>query len=178
MKTKNSKMEQKSLVLLKPDAVQRNLIGEIIGYFEEGGLKVEAMEMTEASDEIVSKHYPLDNREYLLGLGHQDVSGLSEEDLEKVYQKNYKIVKDLQDYIKSGPIVKMILGGREDVVAKVREIVGKTNPAASPKGSIRGDLGEDSFEISDKEGRAVYNLVHASGTPEEAEAEIALWFGK
>ena len=75
----------------------------------------------------------------------------------------------------SGPVVKLILEG-EDAVARVRTIVGKTDPAQSPKGSIRGDLGIDSFEEANKSGRTVYNLVHASGTDEEAKREIDLWF--
>ena len=167
----------KSFVFLKPDAVKRNLIGEIIKRFEEKGLKLTRLEMIEASREIIDIHYPLSNREYVLTLGHVDMEGKSEEEQEAVYQKNYKIIKDLQDYVLSGPIVKMIVESNEaDTVAKIREIVGKTNPASSPEGTIRGDLGEDSYAKADEEGRAVYNLVHASGTDEEAEAEIKLWF--
>ena len=77
----------------------------------------------------------------------------------------------------SGPIVKMVLESEgPDTVAVIRDIVGKTDPAKSPEGSIRGDLGEDSFAKADEAGRAVYNLIHASGNDEEAEAEIKLWF--
>ena len=77
----------------------------------------------------------------------------------------------------SGPIVKMVLeSDGDDTVALVREIVGKTDPAKSPEGSIRGDLGEDSFAKADEEGRSVQNLIHASGNNEEAATELTLWF--
>lgn len=71
----------------------------------------------------------------------------------------------------------MIITG-ENAVARVRELVGKTDPVASPKGTIRGDFGIDSFAEADKTGRSVRNLIHASGTVEEAEAEIKLWYGE
>lgn len=171
-------MDQRSLVLIKPDGVQRNLIGEIIKRLEDGGLKIEALEMVEPIDDIVNRHYPLDNRDYILTLGHTDITGKSEEEIEAIYQKNYKIIKGLHEYVKSGPIVKMIIGGTEDTIQKVRDITGKTDPAKSPEGSIRGDLGIDSFEAADKEERSVRNLIHASGNPEEAETEITLWFGE
>jgi nucleoside-diphosphate kinase len=167
----------KSFVFLKPDTAKRNLIGEIIKRFEERGLKVTKLEMLMAPKEIIDIHYPLNNRDYILTLGHADIEGKSEEELEAIYNKNHKVIEDLQKYVMSGPIVKMILeSDRDDTVALIREIVGKTNPPASPKGTIRGDLGIDSFEKSDAEGRACENLVHASGNNEEAEAEIKLWF--
>lgn len=171
-------MSQKTLVLLKPDAVKRNLIGEIIKRFEDGGLKVEALEMLQADEKIVAEHYQLNNRDYILTLGHTDITGKTEAELDQIYQKHFGIVENLQKALMSGPIIKILLSGSEDVVQKVRDIVGKTDPGSSPKGSIRGDLGEDSFAEADKEKRAVWNLVHASGTQEEAEREIELWFGK
>ncbi len=167
-----------TLVLIKPDGVRRNLIGEIIKRFEDGGLVVKALEMIQAEDSVVRAHYQLDNRDYILSLGHVDITGKTEDELEEIYQKNLKIVQNLQQAIQSGPIVKMILEGGEDAVPLVRQIVGKTDPAKADKGTVRGDFGEDSFEASDKEGRAVWNLVHASGTDEEAEQEIKLWFNK
>lgn len=173
----NNSNKQRTFVFVKPDGVSRNLIGEIIKRFEARGLKVTSLEMVSPDHETVNKHYPLDDKQYILTLGHVDIAGKSPEELEAIYQKNYKIVEDLQKYVLSGAIVKMILEG-EDAVALVREIVGKTDPGKSPAGSIRGDLGEDSFEKANVESRAVYNLVHASGTPEEAEREIELWFGK
>jgi nucleoside-diphosphate kinase len=169
-------MLQRSLVLLKPDAVERGLAEDIFKRFEDADLKIVKKEGPfMASDEILLKHYPLNNYEYILTLGHVDVSDWSEEDKKVRYDKNYQIIKALHEYLKSGPIYKMIIEG-VDAVQRVRDITGKTDPAASPKGTIRGDFGVDAFEKSDKENRAVRNLIHASGTPEEAEEEIALWF--
>lgn len=170
-------MLQKTLVLIKPDGVKRNLVGEIIKRFEDRGLKVLGLEMLTADEGIVSEHYQLNNRDYIVTLGHVDVTGWTPEQIEEKYQKSYKIVQDLQKFLLSGPIVKILLEA-EEAIPLVREIVGKTDPANSPEGTIRGDLGEDSFEKSNQENRAVYNLVHASGTPEEAEREVKLWFGE
>jgi nucleoside-diphosphate kinase len=166
----------RSLVLLKPDAVKRNLIGEIIKRFEDKGLKVIGMEMMTADKPILVKHYNLDNYDYVLTLGHVDPSGMSVQEKKDRYDKNLKILEAVQDYVASGPIVKMVLEGDDNAVALIREIVGKTDPSKADKGSIRGDLGEDSFEAADKESRSVYNLIHASGNDGEAKAEINLWF--
>lgn len=166
----------RSLILIKPDGVKRNLIGEIIKRFEEGGLKVVAMEMLTADKDLLAKHYNLDNYDYVLTLGHVDVSSMSEDEKKERYDKNLKILEAVQTYVASGPIVKMVLEGEDDAVAKIRQIVGKTDPSKSDKGTIRGDLGQDSFEAADKEGRSVENLVHASGNDEEAKVEVALWF--
>jgi nucleoside-diphosphate kinase len=166
----------RSLVLIKPDGVKRNLIGEIIKRFEDRGLKVVALEMGTADKEILVKHYNMDNYNYVLTLGHVDVTGWSEEQKKEKYEKSLKVLEAAQLQVASGPIVKMVLEGGEDTVGLVREIVGKTDPSQSPKGTIRGDFGEDSFAKADKEGRSVYNLIHASGADDEAAVEIKLWF--
>lgn len=168
-------MIEQTFIFIKPDGVERSLVGDIIKRFEAGKLKIKALEMVWADDNTLSLHYPLSDRNYVLTLGHVDISGKSDQELEDLYQKNSQIIKKLQDYIQSGPIVKMVLEG-EGAVEVVRDIVGKTNPAQADKGTIRGDLGDDSFEQADKEERSVRNLVHASGTNEEAEKEIKLWF--
>lgn len=135
-----------------------------------------AMELMTADKPILVKHYNLDNYDYVLTLGHVDPSGMSVQEKKDRYDKNLKILEAVQDYVASGPIVKMVLEGGDDAVALIREIVGKTDPSKADKGSIRGDLGEDSFAEADKEGRSVFNLVHASGNDGEAKAEINLWF--
>lgn len=166
----------RSLVLIKPDGVKRNLIGEIIKRFEEKGLKIKALKMLVADEDLLAKHYKLDDRNYVLTLGHTDIEGKSEQELDEIYNRNHNVIKKLQEFMHSGPIVKMVLEGGDDAVSQIRQIVGKTNPVAADKGTIRGDLGEDSYDLADKENRAVFNLVHASGTDEEAQEEIALWF--
>jgi len=142
---------EKTLVLIKPDGVERNLVGEIIRRFEAGGLSVRNMRMVAPSREFVKTHYAM----------HRDKP----------------FFDMLIDYLAGKPVVAMVLEGR-DAVSHVRKIVGATDPSAAEKGTIRGDLGSDSREKADKERRSIYNLIHASGTKEEAEAEIKLWFGK
>ncbi len=166
----------RSLVLLKPDAVKRNLIGEIVKRFEDKDLKVIAMEMITADKPTLVKHYNLDNYNYVLTLGHVDPTGMGDQEKKDRYDKNIKILEAVQDYVASGPIIKMVLEGGDDAVALIREIVGKTDPSQADKGTIRGDFGEDSFAAADKEGRSVYNLIHASGNDEEAALEVNLWF--
>lgn len=171
-------MTQRTFIIIKPDAYKRKLTGEVFKRFEEGGLTIKALKGPFIADkEVVRKHYQIDNYDYVLTLGHVDVSRMSEEGKKAAYDKNLKIVGNLQEFLLSGSIIIGILEG-EDGVKRVREILGKTNPAASPKGTIRGDLGDDSYEAADKENRAVRTLVHGSGSPEEAEFEINLWFGE
>ncbi len=166
----------RSLVLLKPDAVKRNLIGEILKRFEDKDLKIIGMQMLMAEKAMLIKHYNLDNYNYVLTLGHADITGLGVQEKKDLYDKNLKILQAVQDYVASGPIVKLVLEGGDDAVAEIRQIVGKTDPSKADKGTIRGDFGEDSFADADKDGRSVYNLVHASGNDEEAALEINLWF--
>jgi len=142
---------EKTLVLIKPDGVERNLIGEIIKRFEEAGLKVRNIKMVTPSRDFIRTHYAM--------------------------HKNKPFFNVLVDYLTDKPVVAMILEGK-NAVAKTREITGATDPSKAEKGTIRGDLGDDSREKADKEHRSIYNLIHASGTKDEAEAEVKLWFGK
>lgn len=175
--TRSELMDQESsLVMIKPDGVARGLTNQIIQRFIDAGLKITVKKELIASQEIVTKHYPLDNRDYVLGLGHRDLTGLSPVELTAIYDKNFKIIKALHQYIQSGPVLAMIIAGPIGTVQKIRDIVGKTNPAEAAPGTIRGDFGEDSYAKSDAEGRSVRNLMHASGSVEEAEAEIKIWF--
>lgn len=169
-------MIEQTLILLKPDAIGRNLIGEIIKRYEAGGLKVAKIEGPfMAEDKVVRDHYQIDNYDYVITLGHVDVSEMSEEEKKERYKRMHKVVEDLHRMIMSGPIIKMLLEG-ENAIEQAREITGKSDPGKSDKGTVRGDLGDDSFVFSDKEQRAVRNLVHASDK-ESVEREIKLWFG-
>lgn len=170
-------MEQ-TLVLIKPDGVQRGLTGEILSRFERVGLKVIALKMVHPSHEDVDKHY-----------------ALTEEWMRAVYDKakaKYEangetfpfpdhiaygtdIKNGLVDFLKSSPIVAMVLEG-EMVVSLVRKMVGATEPASSPPGTIRSDFSHDTYALSNKQNRPLRNLIHASGTVEEAKQEITVWF--
>jgi nucleoside-diphosphate kinase len=147
-------MEQ-TLVLLKPDAVDRGLVGEIIQRFERVGLKIAGLKMLQPGKEHALKHYT--------------------EDLAK---RRGQHVRDLMiEMLTSGPVVAIVLEGVE-AVEIVRKMVGTTEPKAAAPGTIRGDYSHVSFKHADSKKMGVYNLVHASGSPEEAGPEIAVWFTK
>lgn len=166
-------MSQRTLVLIKSDGVKRNLIGKIINYYEEGGLKIAALKMLDAQEDILKKHYPEDE-EYMVSLGKK--SEKAGDKIDNYMEQGRMIVVGLRKYMMEGPIVAMILEGGEDTIAKVRQITGYTDPSSADKGTIRGDLGEDTILEANRDNRPVYNLIHASGNPEEAEKEIAIWF--
>ncbi len=143
-------MIEKTLVIVKPDGVKRNLTDDVIRRYEDAGLKVIQRKTMIADAGLLKKHYSA--------------------------HVNKPFYKGLETFMTSGPVVVMVIEG-EDAVAKVRQVTGATDPSKAEKGTIRGDLGQDSLEKADSEGRAIENIVHASGTREEAEKEIALWFG-
>ena len=169
---------EKTLVIVKPDGVQRSLVGETIKRFERSGLKLVAMKMMVASPEHIEKHYTLDP-EWRRITGEKTIKGYKDKGLQPPSEDPYKITEvvlaNLKKYMSSGPIVAMIWQGAH-AVKIVRKITGGTEPLTSDVGSIRGDFVLDSYQLSDIDGRAVRNLIHASGSPEEAEKEIKHWF--
>ncbi len=177
-------MIEKTLVLIKPDAVKRGLIGIILSRFERVGLKLEEMKITKPTKEIVEKHY-LDDKNWIRSIGEKTV---------KTYQKyNLNLTKDLGTsdileigeiirkclikYVTSGPVVAIVISGNH-AIEVVRKMTGNTIPLFADLGTIRGDFSIDSPDLADKEKRSIQNLVHASGTLEEAQREITLWFRK
>lgn len=166
-------MSEQTLVLIKPDAVAANLIGEIITRFERAGLKVVSLKMLTAPKKLVEKHYPGDE-DYLRLIGEK--SAAAGEKVEDTLKQGRRVVSWLRNFITSGSVVAMVLQG-EDGIELARDITGSTDPKKAKKGTIRGDLGTDSILKANKEGRPVYNLVHASGSIKEANHEIKLWFG-
>ncbi len=164
-------MKEQTLVLIKPDGVQRNLIGKIIAYYEAAGLKITALKMLRVSQQLISRHYPEED-EYMISLGKK-----SEKAGDKILdykEQGRMIVHGLRKYLTEGPVVAMIIEG-EEAIQKVRKITGYTDPASAEKGTIRGDLGVDNILKANSEKRSVRNLIHASGNREEAEHEIKLW---
>ena len=172
----------KTLILLKPDAVKRGLIGEILGRFEKMGLKITALKMLTLDKERVGNHYTVDPV-YARIVGQKTVEGYAKQNLDPSvhYGTNdpevigQKIREQNITFLTSGPVVIAILEGHQ-AVSQVRAIVGHTVPAVSAPGTIRGDLALESPISAGKRGQTIYNLVHASGSSEEAEREIALWF--
>ena len=167
-------MPEKTLVVIKPDGVERNLTGEIIRRFQDAGLILTALRMLKVKEELVARHYPLDP-EYCRTIGEK--SAAAGEKIADPEAHGRMIVNGLRKYLTNGPVVALVLTG-ENAIKRVREITGYTDPAQAAKGTIRGDLGEDSILAANREKRPCRNLIHASGNPKEAEYEISLWFRK
>lgn len=168
---------ERTLVLLKPDAVQRALIGEIIHRFERVGLKFLALKMVIPTQEQAENFYP-SSQAWLEAVGNKTIKGYAAKGvkLDKTPLEQGKFVKKiLVDFITSGPIVAMVLQGNE-AVGVVRKLVGSTEPLTSDVGTIRGDFTIDSYTSADADKRCIRNLVHASESPAEAEREIKSWF--
>jgi nucleoside-diphosphate kinase len=176
------KHHERTVVLIKPDAVKRGLIGRILTRFEQRGLKIVALEMIQATREQVDSHYPKDIS-WVKRLGQKT---------KKTYQKyqlNLKVdFKDQSDlsigkkirnwtleYLSSGPIVKLVLEGPH-AVEIARKLIGESFPLFAVPGTIRGDFSIESAVTANLGKRAVYNLVHASETPREAGNELEFWF--
>lgn len=170
--------KERTLVLLKPDALQRSLAGEIIKRLERAGLKLVAMKMMVAGADHIEKHYTLDP-EWRRITGEKTIKGYKDKGMappsEDPLEITARVLKNLVAFMTSGPVVAMIWEGAH-AVKLVRKLVGGTEPLSSDVGTIRGDFVMDSYEMSDQDGRAIRNLVHASGNPKEAEDEIKHWF--
>lgn len=176
---------ERTVVLLKPDAVKRGIMGEIITRFEKCGLKVVAMKMVWVDEELVSKHYPTSRAEWVRKVGERtlqtyqeygrdanEIIGTSDPD-----EIGKKVIKWLTDFLTSGPVLAMVLEGNHAVKA-VRKMVGDTSPGLANPGTIRGDYSIDTTDLGNERQRPVNNIIHASGNPEEAQFEEELWFHK
>ena len=169
--------QERSLVLLKPDAVQRSLVGEVIKRFEQTGLKISAMKMIVPTEEQLLVHYNKDDSWYeRKGKGIVEELTAQGKPIEKeAIEYGKDIIRTILHYMTAAPVVAMIMEGNK-AVAVVTKIVGSTEPSTSDVGTIRGDYTVDSYSHSTFENRAVRNLVHQSESPEEAEREIPIWF--
>lgn len=169
---------EQTLVIIKPDGLQRALLGEIIARFERVGLKLAGLKMFIPTAEQVETHYTLDpNWRRVTGektIQGYHSKGLTPPSLDPL-EITARILKNLKQYLSSGPVVAMVWQGAH-AVKIVRKLVGGTEPLTSDVGTIRGDLVLDSYELSDGDGRAVRNLIHASGSTTEAAQEINHWF--
>lgn len=178
-KRMKSKFVEQSLVIVKPDGVQRGLAGEIISRFEKKGLKVVAMKMAWPTKEMAVKHYDQPESAMRL-LGERTIAGFAEKGITDT-RDPMDIARDIQKklirYLSAGPVVAMVIEGPH-AVAYVRKLRGHTNPLQADAGTITADYTIDSYFVGDESSRAIRNLVHASGSVEEAETEIRLWFKK
>jgi nucleoside-diphosphate kinase len=167
---------QRTFVIIKPDGVQRALIGDIIKRFERTGLKLAALKLTMLDSDRIWQHYNKDDAWFIKKgtkiAEDRAAAGLSAEKEPIEYGKD--IIRALERFMTSGPVVMMVWEGNE-AVNVVKKIVGDTEPATSDVGTIRGDLTIDSYNIAAIDDRAVRNLIHCSDEPDNAEFEIGLW---
>ncbi|HLG90554.1 MAG TPA: nucleoside-diphosphate kinase [Candidatus Saccharimonadales bacterium] len=174
---------EKTLIILKPDAVQRGLAGEIMSRFEKAGMKILATKMIWPDRDLAQRHYPTQRKEFIKGMGHKTLESHKEagEDVTAVFGTEdahaigLQLQKWLVEFLVSGPVIAMVLEG-DNAVKTVREIAGHTIPAKADSGTIRGDYSDDSALKANAEKRSIKNLVHASGDRAEADFEIGLWF--
>lgn len=146
---------ERTLVVLKPDAIARGIAGEIITRFERAGLKIIGLKMLKPGEEHLHHHY-------------ETIGKLISRRGEEVYRKN-------ADFMASGPVVAMVVEGVQ-AIATVRKMVGQTEPHTAAPGTIRGDYAHMSIEHANQTGGGLPNLVHASADANEAKQEIDHWF--
>jgi len=179
MKNFDNKQE-KTLVIVKPDGVQRGLIGEVIKRYEQCGLKLVALKMLIPTKKTALDHYSVDP-EWTFKTGTKSLEAakargqkLASEDPIVIAEN---IRKTLVNYMSSGPVVTMVWQGM-NAIGIVRKITGSTEPLSSTPGTIRGDFTIDSYRAADADQRSVRNIIHSSGSIEEADKEIEIWFDK
>jgi len=144
---------ERTLILIKPDGVQRGLIGRILQRFEDAGFKIVGMKLALASKERALKHYT------------EDIT----------MRRGEHVRNQLVDLITKGPVLAFVLEG-VNAIENVRKIVGSTEPKAAQPGTIRGDFAHISYAYADAKNIVVKNLIHASSSKEDAENEIKVWF--
>ena len=173
---------ERTLVLIKPDAVMRGLVGVICQRFEQTGLKIVACKMVFPTRKLLDGHFPK-SEDWVRGMGEKTLEAYREYQIDpveilgtadalaigqKIKEWNYR-------YLTLGPVMVIVLEGIHSVDT-VRKLIGHTLPYKAAPGTIRGDFSINASDLANVVGSACKNLVHASGTIEEAEQEIANWF--
>lgn len=174
--------KQRALIIIKPDAVQRGLIGKILNRFEQVGLKIIGLKFVWATTQQAKNLYP-ETEAWFKKVGERTLTNYQKKglDAKKILGTNDplkigKLVKQwLIDYLQESPIFCGVLEGYE-VVEIVRKLCGNTIPFLAQPGTIRGDFSYDNLELANENKRPLKNVIHASDTPEDAEKEIKVWF--
>ena len=174
-------VNEKSLVLIKPDGVKRALIGKIISRFEEAGLIITGMKMVMATESLAKNHYFLDE-EWAKNVYEKTKKAYEKEGKSMRYKDHMDLGKTIQNwnmkFLMEGPVIAVVVEGPH-AIELVRKIIGSTEPRQALPGTIRGDFASiESYVIADAQNRVLRNLVHASDSVENANREISLWFGK
>lgn len=170
---------ERTLVIVKPDGVQRTLIGEIIKRYERVGFKLVGLKLVVPTPAKAKEHYMVGGEEWLVSVGTKAAAAYEKKGMKSPYatprENGMAILEANAKYLSSGPVVAMVWEGAHSVEI-IRKITGGTEPRTSDVGTIRGDYMLDSYMMADTDGRSIRNLIHASGAPEEAEKEIPIWF--
>ena len=172
-------LPEKTLVLIKPDAIKKSLSGQIISRLESVGLKIIAIKMLWADENLASQHYYLDE-EWAKSVYEKTLASYKKEGREMKFKDHKSMGKHIQsgliNFLKEAPVIAIVLEGTH-AVEIVRKIIGSTEPRSSTPGTIRSDFASiESYPKADLENRAVRNLIHASDSVENAKREISLWF--
>lgn len=172
--------QEKTLVIFKPDVLQRQIVGELLTRFERKGFKIIGMKLTHPSRELVGEHYAA-SEDYLIEVGEKSLKSAKEQGEDTWNMTALEIGSQIRqwniDYLTCGPVVAMVLQG-PTIIQSVRNILGSTNPQNADIGTIRGDYSPDSFMLSNAQGRTTRTIVHASDSIESATREIPLWFNE
>lgn len=174
------KHREQTFVMIKPDGVQRNLIGEVIGRLEKTGLKLVALKMIVPDEERLSTHYSKSD-EWYQEKGQKRVDNMiahGETPEKPAIEYGRDIVRSLLEYMSCGPAILMVWEGNQ-AMKIVKKLVGGTEPVSSEVGTIRTDYALDSYEMANLDSRAVRNLMHCTDPEdgkEEAAREIGIWF--
>lgn len=169
--------KERTLIILKPDAVQRGLIGETIRRIENTGLKLVALKFVNATEEQLWAHYNKDDAWFLKKGANtiKELEAIGRPIEKEAIEYGKDIIRALVKFMSCGPIVPMIFEGNQ-AVGIVKKIVGSTEPLSSDGGTIRGDYTLDSYALASFDDRAVRNLIHCSDPVEDAAREIPIWF--
>ena len=143
---------ERTLIVIKPDGIQRSLVGRLLQRFEDVGFKIVGMKMVWIDQDFAKKHY-----------------------FDLAERRGEHVLNNMVDLMTEGPVVAVVLEGVE-AVENVRRIVGATEPKSAAPGTIRGDFAHHSFKYTDDKSQGIRNLIHASGNSEEAKQEVKLWF--
>lgn len=149
-------MTERSLVVFKPDSVQRGIVGEILTRFERAGLKIVAMKMVSPEESHYFEHY-------------ETIGTMKTRHGDQIFDNQVKTMMH-------GPVIAMVLEGVE-AIETIRKMVGSTEPKTALPGTIRGDYAHFTYGMANAKNTGVPNIVHASADPKEAKDEVALWFG-
>ena len=174
--------KQKALIIIKPDGVQRGLIGRIVSRFESVGLKIIGLKFEVADSKKVVAHYP-ETESWFKKVGERTLTNYKKKglDTKKVFKTDDavsigKIVKSwLIEYFKESPVFIMVVAAY-DCIEIVRKLSGNTIPVLAAPGTIRGDFSHDTIDLANEQNRPLRNIIHASDTVEDGEKEVNVWF--